>query len=111
MQNGVAGRSGRRCGASSATDALNKVPPRTIPHHFGSILGAKWEPSGVKMAIKIASKFEVDLEEHFKAKKSATATPKVSKIESKLRQNRSQGASEAKVVNVEKNLVFPKENQ
>ena len=69
MQNGVPGRFGRRCGASSAADALNGVPSRTVPHHFGSILGAKWEPSGVKMATKITSKFEVDLKEHFKAKK------------------------------------------
>ena len=106
MQNGVPGRSGRRCGASSATDALNKVPPRTIPHHFGSILGVKWEPSGVKMATKITSKFQVDFKEHFESKKGAKATPKGSKIKSELRQNRSQEASEAKLVNFE-NIGFP----
>ena len=37
--------------------------------HFGSQMGAKLEPKGVKMAIKIASKFRVDFKEHFEAKK------------------------------------------
>ena len=36
------------------------VPSRTIPHHFGSQMGAKLEPNGVKMAFEIASKFEVE---------------------------------------------------
>ena len=37
--------------------------------HFGSQMGAKLEPNGVKMATKIASKFRVDFKEHFEAKK------------------------------------------
>ena len=77
---------------------------------FGSILGAKWKPNGLKLEIKIASKFRVDFEEHLEAKIVRKGRPKGTIMESKWRENRFQEASEAKLVILEKKHFFRKEN-